>query len=64
MVSSSEGSEMMRGLAIVVVFGLSLSTMVTLLFVPVVYAGFNQIKDNLNAKRARSRAKKSGLSVN
>jgi len=64
MVSSSEGSEMMRGLAIVVVFGLSLSTLITLLFIPVVYAGFNQIKDGLNAKRARSRAKKSGLSVN
>ncbi len=35
--SSNQGAELMRGLATVVVFGLSLSTLVTLLFIPVVY---------------------------
>ena len=33
--STSEGSEMMHGLSISVIFGLSLSTLVTLIFIPV-----------------------------
>ena len=37
MFTTGEGAEMMNGLATVVVFGLTLSTLVTLLFVPVVY---------------------------
>ena len=37
MFSRSGGAELMRGLATVVVFGLTLSTLVTLIFIPVVY---------------------------
>jgi len=36
MISTATGSETMRGLATVVVFGLMLSTLVTLIFVPVI----------------------------
>jgi HAE1 family hydrophobic/amphiphilic exporter-1 len=47
--ATSDGAEMIRGLAVVVVFGLVLSTLVTLLFVPVVYSWIPE-------KRAKRRA--------
>ena len=37
MFSQAAGAELMRGLATVVVFGLTLSTLVTLIFIPVIY---------------------------
>ena len=36
--SQQEGSEMMRTMAISVIFGLTLSSLVTLVFIPVLYA--------------------------
>ncbi|MDR1689551.1 MAG: efflux RND transporter permease subunit [Clostridiales bacterium] len=54
LVTQSTGSELMRGLAVVVVFGLSLSTLVTLLFVPVVYVIVNNVKEF--AARGRNKA--------
>jgi HAE1 family hydrophobic/amphiphilic exporter-1 len=58
MLSQSSGSESMRGLAIVVVFGLTLSTMVTLLLVPAVYLGFNNMRDRARKRKENRRAKK------
>jgi HAE1 family hydrophobic/amphiphilic exporter-1 len=52
--ATSDGAEMMRGLAVVVVFGLSLSTLVTLLFVPVVYI---YMHDKLVKRAARKEAR-------
>lgn len=45
LVTNESGSELMRALSVVVIFGLSLSTIVTLLFVPVVYVIINDIKN-------------------
>ncbi len=39
-ISKAEGAEMMRGLAVIVIFGLLFSTVVTLLFIPTVYLSF------------------------
>lgn len=50
LVTQSSGAELMRALAVVVIFGLSLSTLVTLLFVPVVYVIVNDIKVRLTKK--------------
>ncbi len=49
--STSEGSEMMHGLSISVIFGLSLSTLVTLIFIPVLYMWMNERKRRRNAKK-------------
>lgn len=49
--SRSEGSEMMHSLAISVIFGLALSTVVTLIFIPVVYLWMNERRRKRNAKR-------------
>ena len=43
-IGSVEGMEMQKPLAIAVIFGLTLSTLVTLLFIPVVYSGINDLK--------------------
>jgi hydrophobic/amphiphilic exporter-1 (mainly G- bacteria), HAE1 family len=45
LLSNASGSELLRGLASVVVFGLSLSTLVTLLLIPVIYLNFNMSKE-------------------
>lgn len=60
--SPAEGSEMMRGLAVVVIFGLTLSTLVTLLLVPSVYVAFHQIRNKRKDKKRRKRMAK-GLPV-
>lgn len=49
--ATSEGSEMMQALAIAVIFGLTLSTMVTLIFIPVLYMWMNERKRKSNAKK-------------
>lgn len=54
----SEGSEMMQALAIAVIFGLTLSTVVTLLFIPVLYMWMNERKRKSNAKRTAKRIAK------
>ena len=66
MISQSEGAESMRGLAITVVFGLSLSTLVTLLLIPTPYC----ILRNISEKRAKrkqakldARRKKRGIGL-
>lgn len=56
--SNKEGSETMHSMAISVVFGLSLSSIVTLIFIPVLYAGMNKSKEKRKAKRMARRAKR------
>lgn len=56
--ASSEGSEMMKALAISVIFGLTLSTVVTLVFIPVLYMWMNDRKRRANAKRTAKRIAK------
>ena len=51
----SEGSEMMQALSVAVIFGLSLSTVVTLVFIPVLYMWMNDRKRKANAKKAAKR---------
>lgn len=58
MLSQASGAETMRGLAIVVVFGLSLSTLVTLLLVPAVYLGFNNVIARGKIKKEKRKARK------
>jgi HAE1 family hydrophobic/amphiphilic exporter-1 len=58
MLSQASGSESMRGLATVVVFGLTLSTLVTLLLVPAVYLGFRNIQDRSRKRKENRQAKK------
>jgi len=50
--AKGQGSELMRGLSTVVMFGLSLSTLVTLLFVPVVYSLFSKLTKEKGADEA------------
>ncbi len=48
----AEGLEMQQPLSITVIFGLTISTVVTLIFVPVVYSIFNTIIENKKAKKS------------
>lgn len=52
--SRSEGSEMMQSLAVGVIFGLAFSTVITLVFIPVLYAWMNDARE----KRLRKRVTK------
>lgn len=56
--ATSEGSEMMQALAIGVIFGLTLSTVVTLVFIPVLYMWMNERRRKANAKRTAKRIAK------
>ena len=56
--SQDEGSEMMRSMAISVIFGLSLSSLVTLVFIPVLYAALDKRKRKRYEKRVLRRAKR------
>ena len=47
-----EGSEMWRGLGITVAWGLSISTLVTLVLIPVLYCGFTEHRAKRQARRA------------
>lgn len=58
MISNADGSEMMRGLAIVEVFGLSIATMVTLFIIPAIYSKYSDHKIKKDKKKAAKRAKK------
>jgi HAE1 family hydrophobic/amphiphilic exporter-1 len=55
MLSGQDGSEMMRGLAIVEVFGLSIATIVTLFIIPAIYSKYT---DHLIKKKARKEARR------
>jgi HAE1 family hydrophobic/amphiphilic exporter-1 len=61
-VGTGEGSEMMRPLAIVMITGMLLSTVVTLFFTPVYYSVLDNIaqksKDRRSAKREKRQAKR------
>ncbi len=57
-VSKAEGAEMMRGLAVIVIFGLMFSTVVTLLFIPTVYLSFTTRAINRKAKKEEKRLAK------
>ncbi len=58
MISTATGSETMKGLATVVVFGLSFSTLITLLFIPVIYVGYNNIKNRIKRRFQRRKQKR------
>jgi len=58
MISTKEGSEMMTGLATVMVYGLSLSTLITLLLIPAIYVGFNNIKERRRKRKEKRRARR------
>lgn len=49
--STAEGTEMQRPLAIAVIFGLTISTMVTLIFIPVLYATVDKLRSHNRKKR-------------
>lgn len=56
--ATSEGSEMMKAMAVAVIFGLTLSTVVTLVFIPVLYMWMNERKRKSNAKKTAKRIAK------
>ena len=47
-----EGSEMWHGLGITVAWGLSISTLITLVLIPVLYCGFTEHRAKRKAKKA------------
>jgi len=46
-----EGSELWRGLGITVIWGLTVSSLITLVFIPVMYTSFSQRQLDRQAKR-------------
>ena len=56
--STGEGSEMMQSLAIGVIFGLTLSTLITLIFIPVLYMWMNNNQKRRKKKKDERAAKK------
>lgn len=56
--SMAEGSEMMRPLAIVLLGGLAVGTVLTLVFVPVVYTFFDDIGKKRKARKEKRRLKR------
>ena len=58
MLSQADGSESMRGLAVTVVFGLSFSTLVTLVLIPAIYVAFNERIDKRKKKRQARKEKR------
>ena len=57
-ITQREGSETMRSLALSVIFGLSFSSLVTLVFIPVLYASMYQRKEKRKAKKAARQQKR------
>lgn len=58
MVSNADGSEMMRGLAVVEVFGLTIATVVTLFIIPAIYSKYSDHKRRKDKKKAAKREAK------
>ncbi|TGE39583.1 efflux RND transporter permease subunit [Desulfosporosinus fructosivorans] len=58
-----EGSETMAPMAVVVIFGLTLSTVSTLLLVPVIYTIFEDIRDSRKRKKEKRIATQTSHSV-
>ena len=48
---TGEGSEMWKGLGITVAWGLSISTLVTLVLIPVLYCGFTEHRAKRKARK-------------
>ena len=63
-ISTAEGSEMMRPLATVLIGGLLIGSLLTLLFIPVVYSIFDDKKRRHTEKRIAKRSYKKALSDN
>jgi len=57
-VGTGEGSEMWRSLGITVAWGLTISTLVTLIIIPTMYASFIIAGQNRRERRARRKAAK------
>jgi HAE1 family hydrophobic/amphiphilic exporter-1 len=55
LLGSGEGSEMMRPLATVAIWGLSISTLITLFVIPAVYITFENIRTKMLGERKRFR---------
>ena len=55
---TGEGSEMWRGLGITVAWGLSISTLITLVLIPVLYCGFTEHRAKRKARKAARQAAK------
>ena len=49
---TGEGSELWRGLGVTVAWGLSISTLITLVIIPVLYCGFTEHREKRKAKKA------------
>ncbi len=60
-VMTTEGLEMQQPLSITVIFGLTISTVVTLLFVPVVYSIFDKIRVKRRERKAAKKAAKNNI---
>ncbi len=58
LLATTQGSEMMKSLATVVIFGLTLSTLVTLLLIPAIYLWVNNRKIKRKAKKENRRQKR------
>ncbi len=56
--SNAEGGEMMKSLAIGVIFGLSFSTVITLVFIPIIYMWMNERKERKIQKKKAKKEKK------
>ena len=50
---TGEGSEMWRGLGVTVAWGLSISTVITLVLIPVLYCGLTEHRERRKAKKAK-----------
>jgi HAE1 family hydrophobic/amphiphilic exporter-1 len=50
-VGTGEGAEMWRSLGMTVVWGLSISTLVTLVIIPTMYCGLTEMKAKRNKKK-------------
>ena len=48
-----QGSEIYKGMAIAVIFGLSFSTLLTLVFIPVLYSSYNSMIGKLDKWRGK-----------
>ena len=49
------GMESNQGMGIVIVFGLTIGTMITLVFIPILYSGVNSIKNRIRRNKNRKR---------
>lgn len=56
-VSTAEGTEMQRPMAISIIFGMTLSTVITLVFIPVLYAGVDKFRHMRKKKKNAQRLK-------